>query len=279
MRHTKGFVWAASLAAAIIGTAGTAFGAAPEPWQTGFQPAASLTMERVVEFHNLLLVIITVISAFVLLLLVYVMVRFNERRNPTPTKITHNTVLEVAWTAVPVIILIMIAIPSFRLLYFADRTAEPELTIKAIGHQWYWTYEYPDNGNFAFDAIMVPDNEIKPGQLRLLETDNRLVVPVGANIRLLVTADDVIHAWAIPAFGVKIDAVPGRVNETWFHVTKEGTYFGQCSELCGVGHAFMPIAVDAVSKENFAAWAAEARAKNAAGGDQAAPLAVAATAD
>ncbi len=279
MRHSIGVMRAGIAAAAVMGPAGSAAGAAPEPWQMGFQPAATLTMERVVGLHDLLMIIITCVSVFVLLLLIYVMVRFNERRHPTPTTNTHNTVLEVAWTVVPVVILMVIAIPSFRLLYYADRTAEPDLTIKAIGHQWYWSYEYPDNGNFTFDANMVPDAEIAPGQLRLLETDNRLVVPVGANVRLLVTADDVLHAWAMPAFGVKLDAVPGRINETWFHVTKEGTYFGQCSELCGVNHAFMPIAVDAVSKEKFTAWVAEAQAKYAGGGDQAAPLAVAATAE
>lgn len=241
--------------------AGAAAAAVPEPWQLGLQPAASPIAERVHSFHNLLLWVITLITLFVLALLVYTCVRFRESRNPVPSRRTHNTLLEVVWTAVPVLILVIIAIPSFKLLYYQDRLPETELTVKAIGHQWYWTYEYPDNGNFTFDAIMVPDEEIGAGQHRLLETDNRVVLPVGTNIRVLVTAADVLHSWAMPSMGVKVDAVPGRLNELWLHITEPGVYYGQCSELCGANHGFMPIAVEALSKEDFEAWVAEAQTR------------------
>jgi len=263
MNRTRFFAVAAAFLAAIAALAAAPAWAdgIPQPWQMGMQEPATLTMERLYDFHNLLLVIITVIATFVLVLLLIVFVRFREGANPTPSKTSHNTTLEVVWTVVPVLILLAILVPSFRLMYFADRTAQPEMTIKAIGHQWYWSYEYPDNGNFTFDAMLVPDAEIVAGQYRLLETDTRIVLPVDTDIRLLTTADDVIHAWAMPAFGVKIDAVPGRLNETWMHITKEGLYFGQCSELCGTGHGYMPIAVEAVSKEAFAAWVAEAQTK------------------
>lgn len=253
--------WGCAAWGLAAASAAPALAEAPQPWQMGFQPAASLVMEELTAFHNMLLAIITLIVVFVLGLLLYVVFRFNERRSPTPSRTAHHTLLEVLWTAVPVLILVLIAIPSFRLLYYADRTAEPELTVKAIGHQWYWSYEYPDHGNFSFDAIMVPDGELQAGQLRLLETDNRVVLPVDTDIRLLVTADDVLHSWAMPAFGVKIDAVPGRINETWVRITREGVFYGQCSELCGVGHAYMPAAVEAVSKERFQVWVEEAKAR------------------
>ncbi len=269
MRLSKIHALAAALGAVLVGGfAAAALASAPEPWQLGFQPAATVIMEEVTSLHNLLLVIITAITAFVLGLLLFIVVRFRESANPTPSKTSHNTVLEVIWTVVPVMILVVIAVPSFKLLYHADRVPadQPvELTVKAIGHQWSWSYEYPDHGNLAFDAFLVPDEEIAEGQLRLLETDNRVVLPVDTNIRLLTTADDVIHSWAMPAFGVKIDAVPGRVNETWMRIEKPGVYYGQCSELCGVGHGYMPIAVQAVSKEEFAQWIEEAKSKFAAG--------------
>jgi cytochrome c oxidase subunit 2 len=245
---------------ALLGAAAAA-AAVPEPWQLGLQPAASPIAERVHSFHNLLLGVITLITLFVLALLIYTCVRFRESRNPVPSRRTHNTLLEIVWTAVPVLILVIIAIPSFKLLYYQDRLPETELTIKAIGHQWYWTYEYPDHGNFTFDAIMLPDEEIGPGQHRLLETDNRVVLPVGTNIRVLVTAADVLHAWAMPSMGVKVDAVPGRLNELWLHITEPGVYYGQCSELCGANHGFMPIAVEALPKEEFEAWVAEAQTR------------------
>ncbi len=231
-----------------------AHAAQPTPWQMGFQPAASPMMERIISFHNLLLWIIIVITIFVLVLLGIIIVRFNARSNPEPSRTSHNTLLEVLWTVVPIIILVIIAIPSFKLLYYMDRTDDAEMTLKAIGHQWYWSYEYPDHDDLTFDASMIDDEELQDGQPRLLETDNRVVLPVDTNIRLLITADDVLHAWAIPAFGVKLDAVPGQLNETWVRIDREGVYYGQCSELCGVNHGFMPIAIEAVSKEAFAAW-------------------------
>ena len=230
-------------------------------WQLNLQPAATPTAERIHSFHDMLLWIITVITLFVLALLVYTCLRFREDRNPVPSKRSHNALLEVVWTAVPVLILVVIAIPSFKLLYWQDVTPKTDLTIKAIGHQWYWSYEYPDNGNFTFDAVMVDEADLQPGQPRLLETDNRIVVPAGQNVRVLVTAADVLHSWAVPSLGVKVDAVPGRLNELWFHINEPGIYYGQCSELCGVNHGFMPIAVEAVTKEAYDAWVTEAQTK------------------
>jgi cytochrome c oxidase subunit II len=245
---------------------GAALAAQPTPWQLGFQPPATPIMDRMESFHNLLLWIITVITLFVLALLAWVCVRFRASRNPTPSRRTHNTILEIAWTAVPVLILVVIAIPSFKLLYYQDVTPEAELTIKAVGHQWYWSYEYPDNGNFAFDAYMVADGDLQPGQPRLLATDNSVVLPVDTTVRVLVTATDVLHSWAVPAFGVKMDAVPGRINETWVRIEEPGTYYGQCSELCGTNHGFMPIMVEAVSKDEFEAWTREAQQEFARAG-------------
>jgi cytochrome c oxidase subunit 2 len=249
--------FAATLAAVLL-TTGAALADRPLPGQMNLQPPATPTMERLVAFHNQLLVIITLITLFVLGLLVYVMFRFNEKRNPTPSKTSHNTVIEVAWTVVPVLILVYIAVQSFPFLYFADRTTDPEMTLKATGHQWYWSYEYPDHGGVAIDANL---NWDATGEQRLLETDNHVVVPVNTRVRLLTTADDVIHAWAMPSFGVKLDSVPGRLNETWFEVLREGVFYGQCSELCGNGHAYMPIVVEAVSKEKFDAWIKQQQAK------------------
>jgi len=259
MARSKFFGLAAGVTGLIAGVAVPAWAGAPRDWQMGLQDAASPTMERISAFHDLLLVIITGITIFVLALLLYVMYRFSEKRNPTPSKTTHNTLIEVLWTTIPVVILVVIAIPSFKLLYYADRVEEADMTIKAIGRQWYWSYEYPDNGNFTFDAFLVADEDLEEGQLRLLETDNRVIVPVNTKIRLLITASDVLHSFALPALGVKLDAVPGRINETWMEVTREGTFYGQCSEICGTGHAFMPIVVEAVSKERFDAWVEQAK--------------------
>tara|TARA_R110000868_G_scaffold134793_4_gene347031 strand:- start:74 stop:919 length:846 start_codon:yes stop_codon:yes gene_type:complete len=248
---------------ALLGTLavpGAAMAQLAKPWQTDFQDAATPLMEQIISFHNLLLVIITLISIFVLLLLVWVIIKFNERANPNPSRTTHNTTIEVLWTVIPVVILVVIAIPSFKLLYYSDVIPKADMTIKATGNQWYWSYEYPDHGKFSYDANMVATEDLKPGQPRLLETDNRIVVPVGTVVRVQVTASDVLHSWAMPAFGVKVDAVPGRLNETWFGpVAKEGVYYGQCSELCGSRHGFMPIAVEVVSKEKFDAWVIEAK--------------------
>src|SRR3954454_3966161 len=235
--------------------------AAPVPWEMNLQPAATPIAERVHSFHGLLLWIITLISVFVLALLLYTCYRFSETRNPVPSRRSHNTLLEVVWTAVPVLILVIIAIPSFKLLYHMDVEPKTDMTIKATGHQWYWSYTYPDNGNFTFDSYMIADADLQPDQLRLLETDNRLVVPAGVNIRIQTTAADVLHSWAVPQFGVKVDAVPGRLNQLWINVEQPGTYYGQCSELCGVNHGFMPITVQALSKPDFDAWVAEAQTK------------------
>ncbi len=241
--------------------AGSALAAEPQPWETGFQPAASSVMERIESFHTELLYIITAIAVFVLALLIYVVVRFNERVNPRPSRTTHNTLVEVLWTVVPIMILIVIVIPSFKLLYFEGRIQKPGMIIKAIGHQWYWSYEYPQNGNFTFDANLVQDKDLKGGQLRLLTTDNPLVVPVDTIIEVQITATDVLHSWAVPSFGVKTDAVPGKLNDTWFKVEQPGVYYGQCSELCGNGHGFMPIMVQALGKADFDKWTADAKKK------------------
>ncbi len=234
----------------------------PHDKQMNFQAAASPVMEKITDFHNFLLVLTTVITAFVLALLLWVMVRYNARRNPVPSKTTHNTMLEVVWTLIPVLILLVIIVPSMRLLYFSDKAVNAEMTVKAIGKQWFWSYEYPDHGNFTFDAYILKDEEAKAaGHPRLLGTDNIVVVPTDTNIRILVTATDVLHAWAMPALGVKKDAVPGKINETWMRVDKPGMYYGQCSELCGTNHGFMPIALKAVPKAEFEAWVKEAKAK------------------
>ena len=227
--------------------------AKPEPWQLDFQPAATPVMERIAAFHDFLMVVITIITVFIFFLLLYCIFWFNERVNPEPSRVSHNTSLEIIWTVVPVLILVMIAVPSFRLL--RDQTTVPkvDMTIKAIGHQWYWEYEYSDE-NFAFDSLMIDDKDIKEGQLRLLSVDNPLYVPVNKTVRVIVTASDVLHAFAVPAFGSKVDAVPGRINETWFRVTKIGTYYGQCSELCGSRHAFMPIEVRVVTQRDYNRW-------------------------
>jgi len=230
-------------------------------------------MERIVDFNLMVTIIIVIITAFVFGLMAWIVIRYNKKRNPVPSKTTHNTLLEVVWTVVPVIILLIIAVPSFRLLYYTDRVEEADMTLKAIGHQWYWSYEYPDHGDFTFDAIMLEEDELEEGQPRLLATDEAVVLPVGAKIRLLTTADDVIHSWAIPAFGVKMDSVPGRVNETWFQINREGTYYGQCSELCGTLHGFMPIMIEAVSQEEFDAWVEFAREEFASANDAPAEVA------
>jgi cytochrome c oxidase subunit 2 len=231
----------------------------PAPWQLGFQPAASPIMEQIHSFHTYVTIIITLIALFVLGLLVYVMARFNEKRNPEPSRTTHNTPLEIAWTVVPVLILVAIAIPSFRLLFAQYDFPKADLTITATGNQWYWSYEYPDHG-IAFDSIIVPEADLKEGQPRLLTVDREVVVPVNKNIIVGLKSNDVIHDWALPAFGVKLDAVPGRLQTTWFRAEREGIYYGQCSELCGRNHAFMPIAVRVVSEAEFADWLAKNKA-------------------
>ncbi|WP_343560292.1 cytochrome c oxidase subunit II [Kiloniella sp. b19] len=264
-----------TLASFVFGFSGLSQ-ATDDIWGTDFQAAVTPTMVEITNLYDLLFIIITVITLLVLALLIFVMVRFNHKANPTPSTNSHNTLLEIVWTAVPVLILVVIAIPSLKLLYAADRNPDTEMTIKAIGHQWYWAYEYPDHGDFTFDAYMIPEADLKEGQPRLLATDNAVVVPVNTKIRLLVTAGDVIHSFAMPAFGVKLDGVPGRINETWFEVTEPGTYYGQCSEICGTGHSFMPIEVRAVEKAEFDAWVKKAQDEFAGLEQENAPLRVAA---
>jgi cytochrome c oxidase subunit 2 len=247
----------------------------PSEWQFGFQQSVTPVMDNITSFHHGLLIVITCITAFVLLLLLIIVVRFNARANPTPSRTTHNTLLEVAWTIVPVIILVGIAIPSFKLLFYQLNVPAADLTVKATGKQWYWTFSYPDNGQFEFDSLLVRDTtKLRPDQPRLLGVDNELVVPVNKTVRVLTTGADVIHAFAIPSFGVKVDAIPGRINETWFKATREGLYYGQCSELCGKDHAFMPLAVRVVSEQAFNAWIEQAKQKFAR--DDSAPTTVAA---
>lgn len=255
-------LWAAL--AALVGLAPAAHAEnGPKPWEMFLQPPVSPVAQRIYDFHYAMLIVIGLIAGFVFVLLLAVILRFNERAHPVPSKTSHNTLIEVLWTVIPVMILVGIAIPSFKLIYYADRVANPDMTIKVTGHQWYWSYEYPDNGDFSFDSIIVDDKDLKPGQPRLLTADNHLVIPVNTKIRILVTAADVIHSFSVPAFGIKQDGEPGRTNETWTEVTKEGTYYGQCDQLCGQGHAFMPIEVDVVSKAKFAAWITEAQKKYA----------------
>ncbi len=249
---------------ALLAGAGVAWAGLgqPSPWQLGFQRSATPVMDNIISFHNFLLVIITLITLFVLALLLIIIVRFNARANPIPSRTTHNTLLEVVWTLVPVAVLVIIAIPSFKLLFYQLNIPQADLTVKATGKQWYWTYSYPDNGKFEFDSLLVRDDkQRRPDQPRLLAVDNEMVVPVNKTVRVQTIGSDVIHAFAVPSFGVKIDAIPGRLNETWFKATREGVYYGQCSELCGKDHAFMPIAVRVVSEQAFATWVAEAKQK------------------
>ena len=236
-----------------------------EPWQLGLQGGVTPNMNELSVFHDyILLPIIAAISLLVLALLIWVMVRFNEKANPVPSRTTHNTMIEVIWTIVPILILAVIAVPSLRLLAHQRDIPEADMTIKVTGHQWYWSYEYPDEEGLAFDSVMLEDDELTEGQHRLLEVDNQVVVPVGKTVRIIATADDVIHSWAVPAFGIKIDTIPGRLNEAWFQATQTGTFYGQCSELCGIRHAFMPIKVTVMSEADYATWLEGAKAEFAA---------------
>jgi len=236
---------------------------AAHPWGLNLREAFSPVMAEMVSFHNALIWLIVIISLFVLALLAIIVVRFNAKSNPKASKTTHNTFIEIAWTVIPVLILVIMAVPSFKLLYKSDVTPEAYMTVKAIGHQWYWSYEYPDHGNFTYDAWLVQDKEDIDGEdrpyTRLLTTDTRVVVPVGKVIRVQMTSTDVLHSWAVPSLGVKKDAVPGRLNELWFEADREGIFYGQCSELCGTNHGYMPIEVHAVSEEEFLLWVEEAK--------------------
>lgn len=230
------------------------YAAKPHPWQIDFQEAASPIMTELHSFHNFLLIITGGIVLFVLVLLGYAMYRFSAKRNPIPATFTHNIAIEIIWTLIPIIILVIIAIPSFRILKMVEHVPNPDVTVKVVGSQWYWSYSYPDHGNIEFDSNLIQDKDLKPGQIRLLEVDNRIVVPQGAVVKFLITASDVMHSFAVPALGIKTDAVPGRVNHAWTKIDKKGVYYGQCSELCGVNHGFMPIAIEVVSKEEFDEW-------------------------
>ena len=240
----------------------------PTPWQMDLQDSATPVMQDVAGFHTFLLWVIAVISAFVLALLLICIVRFNARANPRPSRTTHNTPIEILWTIVPVIILAVIAVPSFRLLFVQLEVPKPDLTVKVTGKQWFWSYAYPDS-KFEFDSLMVQEKDLKPGQLRLLAVDNEMVVPVNKVVHVLVTGADVIHSFTVPSFGIRMDAVPGRVNETWFKATTEGVFYGQCSELCGKDHAFMPIAVRVVKENDFNTWLNGAKQKYAIDNDAA----------
>jgi cytochrome c oxidase subunit 2 len=258
-------------AAALIsgGNAALAGMGQPSPWQMGLQASATPIMSDITWFHDVLLWITAVISGFVLLLLLIIILRFNARANPTPTRTTHNTLLEVLWTILPVIILACIAVPSFRLLFVQLDVPKPDLTVKATGSQWYWTYNYPDNGNLKIISAMLDEEhlkQLKPDEPRLLAVDNDMVVPVNKVVHVIVTGTDVIHSFNVPSFGIRIDAVPGRINETWFKATTMGMFYGQCSELCGKDHSFMPIAVKVVSDADFAAWLAQQQHPSAENG-------------
>jgi cytochrome c oxidase subunit 2 len=250
---------------AVFGSAGVALAqpagtGQPHPWQLGLQGSATPVMGDIIWFHDFLLYLITAITLFVLALLVIVMVKFNARSNPIPSRTTHNTLIEVVWTVVPVLILVAIAVPSFRLLFLELKVPQADVTVKATGKQWFWSYQYPD-AKFEFDSLMTQTKDLKPGQPRLLAVDNEMVVPVNKVIHVLTVGADVIHSWAVPSFGVKIDAIPGRINETWFKAERVGTYYGQCSQLCGRDHAFMPISVRVVTDQEYATWLEAAKKK------------------
>jgi cytochrome c oxidase subunit II len=272
-RASKIFALAAGVQAALLLACGHSFAAAghPEPGEMGMQEAVTPIAHEIHSlYYNILTPIIFIISLFVLALIFWVIFRFNEKRNPTPSRTTHNAILEVAWTVVPVMILVVIAIPSFRLLTHQLTLPDADVTVKVTGKQWYWTYDYPPDqgGGFEFDSYMKPEDQLKPGELRQLAVDNEAVVPVGKIVRVQVTAADVIHSFTIPSFGIRIDAVPGRLNETWFKAEREGLYYGQCSKLCGENHAYMPIAFRVVSEQEYTAWLADAKKKFASAGDR-----------
>jgi cytochrome c oxidase subunit II len=263
---------------ALLAVALPAWAEQPHDWQLGMQPAATPVRDHIDALHNELLVIITLITLFVLGLLLYVMIRFNAKRNPVPSRTTHNTLLELLWTMVPVLILVMIAVPSFKLLYFLGDTPHAQMTVKITAHQWYWSYDYPDQGDFSFDSnILSAAQDKKDGDPRLLGVDNPMVVPVGAVVRVLVTSTDVIHSWFVPSVGVQEYAVPGRTNEAWFKIERPGVYYGQCNQICGINHPFMPIEVHAVSADDFAKWAADAKKKYSSNDGDALRLAADAT--
>jgi cytochrome c oxidase subunit II len=250
--------------ASVVATGGVAWAGLgqPSPWELGLQQSASPVMDDIVWFHDFLLWITGAVALFVLVLLTIVILRFNARANPVPSRTTHNTAIEIIWTVVPVLILVTVAVPSFRLLFYQLKVPPADVTVKVTGKQWFWSYSYPDS-KFEFDSLMLQDKDRRPGQPRLLAVDNEMVVPVNKVVKVLVTGADVIHSFAVPSFGIKIDAIPGRLNETWFKAEREGMYYGQCSQLCGRDHAFMPIAVHVVSEKEYTAWLEQAKKKYA----------------
>lgn len=237
---------------------------APSAWGIDLQAAGGPVKESIHDFNNLVLWIIIAITIFVMGLLAYCMWRYRASAHATPSTTSHNTTLEIAWTVVPVLILVIIAIPSFRLIYYQDRARDADLTINVQGRQWYWNYTYPDHGNFAFDSRPIPDEDLQPGQLRNLTVDEPLVIPVGATVRVLTTGQDVIHSFFVPSLGVQKYTIPGRTLETWFRADHAGVYYGQCNQICGTNHWFMPIMVQAVPAPEFEAWVEQARGRFAA---------------
>src|SRR5580658_1807647 len=252
---------------------------APKPWEMGMQASGGPLKTQEIWLHDIVLVIITVITLFVGALLAWVIYRYNAKRNPIPSQLSHNTVVEVLWTVIPILILVVMAIPSFQLVYYEDRTQDADLTVKVTGHQWYWEYSYPDKGNIDFSSYIIPDDQLKPGQLRLLTVDNDLVVPAGKNIRVLQTSGDVIHSFFIPSLGVQRYAIPGRTIETWFRADNPGIYIGECNQICGTNHSRMPIVVRAVTPQEFDAWLVEAKTKFADAGSKATASAAPPSAD
>ena len=250
----------------LLMAAGPASAQVPHNWQLGFQPAHSPVQQGIEGLHAMVIWLMAAVTIFVAALLIYCVWRFRASVNPKASRISHHTTLEVAWTVLPVLILVIIAIPSFRMIYFEDRTDAADMTIKVVGHQWYWEYNYPDQGGVKFDSYMVPADDLKPGQLRNLEVDNRVVVPAGKNIRILTTSADVIHSFFIPSLGVQRYAIPGRTIETWVKVDQPGVYYGQCNQICGTNHSAMPISVEAMTEQGFASWIEAAKTKFAAGG-------------
>lgn len=258
MHNTLRRLGAALLTSSLLAP-GVALAQAPRNWQMGMQTPSSPVAQKISELNDMVLIIITAITVFVAALLLWVCFRYNSKRNPTPSRTSHNTMLEVAWTLIPVLILVVIAIPSFRLVYFEDRTKDPDMTIKVVGHQWYWEYDYSDVAKVDFNSNMIRDEDLKPGQLRLLEVDNQLVLPAGKNIRILTTSADVIHSFFIPSLGVQRYAIPGRTIETWVHVNAPGVYYGECNQICGTNHSAMPISIKAMPDSEFQAWLVTAK--------------------
>ena len=263
LRETSLVSWVLAVGALFL-SVGMASAAQPEPWQIGLQEPAGSIAQKATDLHNLLLIIITGISLFVLALLVYVGVRFRENANPVPSKTSHNTTIEILWTVVPVLILVVIAVPSFQLLYYLDKTKDTEMVVKVTGNQWYWNYEYPDEG-IAFDSYLIDEADLTEDQTRLLSVDYPLVVPEGTRVKLLITGNDVMHSFFVPSLAVQTYSIAGRINEAWIDVPEGAkSYYGQCNQICGVNHAYMPIVVKALSKEDYAAWLVDAKAEFAA---------------